>query len=386
MLAQVKKSMDRKRDSLECAPTSSGELHSELPSGQHLPYDLMEAYVDGRLRRDRIGSHLLRCKNCSEELENLLGFARACEISEELAVRSVQPARLEEVAVRSEPASWILPKRSWFTFRRSLLVGAQVVIGWSALASVGIFALMLVIRSSNTKAPTSATQTQETQVAASRSKSGITADISYLGPDLLPIVAKTIENGRIQQPQVLADLMSGQSWPPTRESVRGQDLEGASPLLSPAGTVVFNTAPTFRWSALREADRYIVRVYDAAFNLVESSPRVTNTAWKSSLALHPGKIYSWQITAMKGAEEITGPLTGSPPARFKILDMSQRRQLGELNKAHPGAHLILGIIDAHAGLLDDAEIEFLAVPKSDPNYELAQKFLQDLQQLRKLAG
>lgn len=385
MIAQLNRLMNPKRDSLEHASTSSGEIHSASPSGQHLSYELIEAHVDGKLRRDKIASHLLRCKNCSEELENLLGFARVCEMSEELADRSAEPGRLEEVGVGSaEPARLIVPKRTWFTLGRALLVGAT--------ASVVIFAVMLEIRSSNTKAPLSATQTQETNVGVKvlgnvvehRKKLDIVADIRYLGPDLLPIVAEVIENGRIQQPQVLADLMSGQSSEMVR--VPGHDSEGASPLLSPTGTVVFNTTPTFRWTALREADSYIVRVYDAAFNLVESSPRVTTTTWKSSLTLHPGKIYSWQITAMKGAEEITASLTSSPPARFKILDTSQRRQLGELNKAHPGAHLVLGIIDAHAGLLDDAELEFLAVPKSDPNYELAQKFLQDLQLLRKPAG
>src|SRR5215469_13812523 len=101
MIAQLNRLMNPKRDSLEHASTSSGEIHSASPSGQHLSYELIEAHVDGKLRRDKIASHLLRCKNCSEELENLLGFARVCEMSEELADRSAEPGRLEEVGVGS---------------------------------------------------------------------------------------------------------------------------------------------------------------------------------------------------------------------------------------------------------------------------------------------
>jgi len=392
--------MYRKRDSLEYPPTGSGELHSELTSGQHLPYDLMEAYVDGRLRRDRIGFHLLRCKNCSEELENLLGFARACEMSEEVAVRSVGPGRLEEVAVRSaEPARLIVPKRTWFT-RRSLLVGAQVVIGWSALASVVILAAILHFRALNT-APTIPAKTKEehareagdnyvqNQVLRNSQESiDLGFDFDSLSPDLKQIFINSFTPKGIQRPQVLDDLMSGQSGTLNRgteeySQLRGQVQEGASPLLSPVGTVVSNTTPTFRWTAVREADSYMVRVYDEALNLVESSPRVTITAWKSRLALQPGRIYSWQITAMSDAEEITPPLTSPILARFKVLDAPQRRQLEELNRTYPGAHLLLGVIAAHAGLLDDAEHQFRAVPKSDPQYRFAQKFLQDLQLLRK---
>jgi serine/threonine-protein kinase len=92
-------------------------------SSQHLSYELMEGYVDGRLteeQQDTIRLHLLRCKKCAEELENLQGFATKCEVFQELPFQSAQPASLirQPEAVTDEPRPSDAERDAWYRDRR----------------------------------------------------------------------------------------------------------------------------------------------------------------------------------------------------------------------------------------------------------------------------
>ena len=152
--------------------------------------------------------------------------------------------------------------------------------------------------------------------------------------------------------------------------------------MKPVGTFVLNVRPEFRWQALAGATEYRVGVFDADVKAIETSPALTATSWKSSLTLQRGKVYLWQVTAIKGTEQVVAPAPPAPEAKFAIVDLPTANELFDIESASLGDHFILGRAYARAGLLDEAEEEFQLVPTADSNYFEAQQFLSDLRALR----
>jgi len=70
----------------------------------------------------------------------------------------------------------------------------------------------------------------------------------------------------------------------------------------------------------------------------------------------------WQVTAKVNADDV-----GPSSAYVGVLD----------------AQTALGVRSAQAGLLDEAEREFRAAPKTDPNNAAAKKLFADLRAKRK---
>ena len=153
-------------------------------------------------------------------------------------------------------------------------------------------------------------------------------------------------------------------------------------LVKPVGTFVLDVRPEFRWQALARATEYQVGVFDSDLKAIETSPKLTGTSWKSALPLQRGKIYVWQVTAVKGSQQVVAPVPPAPEAKFAIIEPRILNELLAVESAGLGEHFKLGRAYARAGLLDDAEEEFRLVPAANPNYSQAQRFLTDLKALR----
>ena len=176
--------------------------------------------------------------------------------------------------------------------------------------------------------------------------------------------------------------LDGLTRPPS--SLMGSDRQGGEfSVTEPVGSVLLTAQPTFRWSPMEGASGYVVEVYDGNFNLVVTSPLLTSHAWAAPQTLPRGKVYAWQVKAVKDGQEVTSPRPPAPQAKFRILDQSKANELAKARRAYPSSHLALGLLYAEAGLLKEAEQELRLVRRANPDSELARRLLNQVQALRR---
>ena len=203
------------------------------------------------------------------------------------------------------------------------------------------------------------------------------------GADALPpayreMLKEALGGRRIER----SSQLKGLSRPAS--SLMGSETEGGSfSVLDPVGSVLLNDRPTFRWSALEGATAYVVEVYDDAFNLLASSPQLTAHSWAAPQTLPRGKVYSWQVKALKDGQEIKSPRPPAPQAKFRVLDRAKADEIARARRSYPSSHLTLGLLYADAGLLKEAEQELRLLQRANPDSELARNLLRQLQALRR---
>ena len=189
-------------------------------------------------------------------------------------------------------------------------------------------------------------------------------------------VKKALATQRIERSSQLQGLSR-----PSSALMSSDNPKEVFSLIEPVGSVLMTNRPTLRWSRLEGATGYTVEVYDDHFKLVASSPQLTNLSWTTS-ALPHGKLYSWQVTAMKDGQEITSPRPPAPQAKFRILDQTKANELARARRAYGSSHLTLGLLYTEAGLLKEAEAELRALRRANPDSEVARNLLRQVQTLR----
>ena len=201
---------------------------------------------------------------------------------------------------------------------------------------------------------------------------------AMLSPSSRRAITLAVAEQRLERPPVLAQLRGDGG------SLRGGPGDGQPfLLLSPVGKVVETVSPTFRWTPLAGASSYAVTVVGDQLNQVAESGPLTKTEWRLRTPLAQGGVYSWQVTALKDGQVITSPVMPAPQAKFMILDRAHSEELRRIRGAAPHYHLGLGVLYARAGLLDEAEREFLALMKSNPRSDVARRLLQSVRSMKK---
>ena len=89
------------------------------------------------------------------------------------------------------------------------------------------------------------------------------------------------------------------------------------------------------------------------------------------------------MKAIKEGQEITSPRPPAPQAKFRVLDQSKANELARAKRAYGSSHLTLALLYAEAGLLKEAEQELRQLRRTNPNSELANKLLRQVQSLRR---
>ena len=213
-------------------------------------------------------------------------------------------------------------------------------------------------------------------------------DGNLVGLERLPesdrrAIRSALASGRVSTPPALSGLTTGGG--PLLGGGGGEGDGGGAVFapLTPVGAVVRAARPSFKWRALEGATSYVVNVFDTSFNKVATSGTLTGAEWTPPAgALTRGRVYVWQVTALKGSEEFITPAPDEPEARFKVLEDGKARALDAAQRAAGDSHLALGVIYARAGLLDEAEREFRALLEENPASVTAQKLLRDLRARR----
>ncbi len=382
----------------------------------HLSYDdYLEPYVDNTLNvagRDSVESHIENCKVCDAELQALLYLKEPPkQSSPALASASVVLAgdrfAGKQPGKKPEPPAAIAPPR-FFVWRR-LAIAAAILL---ALA-VGLLLYLRAYQKTGemTKQPqveqpdeppppNNATQQPDRQPP----NAAVPAPDISKPPDekapLSPVVATLTDNGRttavdpaliyrdLQLPPELAAVRS------TERTVRGPTRDGEkpppeplpSPLLSPVGIFVRQRDVTFRWQPVTGATGYKVIILDTEkkYREVARSPLQQATQWKHDGKLQRGVVYLWELQVYRNDATEKFPTTEQPKPLFKLIDEKALEAVQRVERTAPTSHLRRGLAYAKAGLLDDAEREFMALAKENPDSPMVKKLLEKVRLARKL--
>ena len=375
-----------------------GETFAEngRATARHLTSEQTAQYVDKNLSGEELQvvmDHLSNCEQCTVAVTDLRAFRN--EIAPSLD-REYSPARVPAVV----QSSW--RERFMSLFRVSpapafggaaLAVFLLVFIGWLAWRTqreekhevVAVPAPSLQpapspvpsLQVETVPAPVVVAQLNDGTGVVSLDKEGKLSGADNLPPEYQSLVKNALTGQRIEK----SPQLQGLTRPPS--SLMGShDKTQAFSVIEPAGQVLLNDRPTFRWSKMEGATSYVVEVYDDQFKQVATSPQLTTPSWSTTQPLARGRVYSWQVKATKDGEDVVSPRPPAPQAKFRILDQAKANELSRAKRAYATSHLTLGLLYAKAGLLKEAEQEFRTLLRSNPNSDVARNLLRQVRSFR----
>ena len=340
----------------------------------HLAYEEINSYADLQLIGEevaRVEAHIRDCESCATHL------------------REIRILQRELKAAPSEPGRWRLAAELWKAAR-----------SWQGLALAGAAACALLVvlfirqpaqqelNPRATREPVKRTESARQDVgeaAAIRDGSrvitvaaaGTVSGLEAL-PDRLRIdVRNALMAKRIEPPAVIAGLTGA----------RGV-LLGTSPdaphlkLAGPLGTVVEAHQPLLRWQPITGA-AYAVSVYNDRYDEVATSGWIRGADWRVKPALPRGARYSWQLKVRLHGDEFTVPAPPAPEARFQVLSQAGEADLAAAREAAGDSHLVLGVLYAQQGLLDEAAQELRQLRAQNPGSPAVAELLASVEALRK---
>jgi hypothetical protein len=364
----------------------------------HATYEQIVALVDGEIddtSRDTLEHHLESCAFCTEDVNDLrLVRSEVLASSVKEAMPNTRPTFRQKITAFTDAIRLSLRPAlaaalallfisisialffAWKAMRRESpqRAGGVEPPGVPAPASPGSSPETLT-QPSTTEPPEIVLALNDSSGRVALNKTGNLEGLGLVSPSAQQAVKQALTTERVEVPQ-MSELIGKKS------TLLGTQQGETFSLSSPVGTVTRNVRPTLRWRQLSGATSYKVSVLDADFNAVATSPSLTTISWTPSRALERGRVYSWQVTALKDGEEIISPSAPAPEARFKVLEKSKADELNELER-NSNSHLTRGVLYARAGLLDDAERELRALLAANPDSQVARKLLQSVAANRK---
>jgi len=361
----------------------------------HLTAEQTADFVDKNLSGEALqtaNDHLSACEQCAFAVADLRAFRN-----------EIAPALDREYGPTTTTAP--AAKRGWREKFTSLFKVAPVpAFGGAALAMLLLAAIAWIIwRTPNQ-------DKHEIAVAPTPVSQPTSSVEPSLPPQPAPVVLAQLNDGAGVVSLDQAGKLSGADNLPTayqdrvKRALTSQSIERSSQLqgltrrsstlmgsdnqarefavVEPVGRVVLSNQPSFRWSTMEGATGYVVEVYDDQFKLVASSEQLTAASWTTPQALARGKVYSWQVKAIKDGQEITSPRPPAPQAKFRVLDQARANEIAKAKRDFASSHLTLGLLYADAGLLREAEQEFRLLRRANPNSEIARNLLRQVQDLR----
>ncbi len=371
----------------------------------HLTAEQTAAYVDGSLSGEglqMVSDHLSSCEHCALSVADLRAFSE-----------QVAPSLGHEYRPAAVPASseglWRRTLASFTSLFRVSPVpafGAALVLlavaGWLVWRTQRVRepSREMVVVPSPTLQPepvvVAPTPTQPEPVPSQPETAPAVAELNdgggrvtldregrLSGADELPPAYRELLKGALANRRVeRSSQLRGLARPGS--SLMGSEARaGEFSVLDPVGSVLMTDRPTFRWSQMDGATGYVVEIYDDGFNLVASSLQLNTPSWSASQTLPRGKVYSWQVKAVKDGQEVTAPRPPAPQARFRVLDRAKASELMRARRAYPSSHLTLALLYAEAGLLKESEQELRLLQRANPDSELARSLLRQVQALRR---
>jgi hypothetical protein len=203
------------------------------------------------------------------------------------------------------------------------------------------------------------------QTLVSLNRDGRLMGLPDRSPDATRLVTALLQTGTLERPAAIAGLANGQ-----RAVIAGNTPTNDLRPIGPVGTVVREARPTFRWRPRLNVTSYRVTVRDDRGAVIVSSGPIGATSWQSSVALEPGRIYTWNV------------VPGSHDARFRVIDMEAARLLDERLARAGKSNLLKGLAFTQAGLLDQAEAAFTALAADNQGSDRMRSLLDQIRAMR----
>lgn len=363
----------------------------------HLSFEQLSSFVDDRvddLDREIVESHIDMCRSCESELDDLRQLRSVMQTSQP----PVERVPAKQKGFRTMLASF----RPFPAFGFLLLM----------FAGVALIAFVISIPLSRENARMRARLAQLEKEKADLDEK--LATVESLQNEVADLRRENngLRNEGVQQARVSLDdgggrvivdakgNLSGLATTPQNEqairnallservtlpvslrSLRGSNgtLMGSEQqefkLIAPIGSVIEADRPTLRWSALPGATSYTVMIYDESLAKAATSPAITSTEWTSPTSLARGKTYVWQVRALKDGEEVVAPAASRSRAKFRVLEQSKLDEIRRAKSTNGNSHLMMGVVYAEAGLVEEAEREFVELVKANPQSATARKLL-----------
>jgi DNA-dependent RNA polymerase auxiliary subunit epsilon len=375
----------------------------------HLTYEQLALFVDGEaneIEREIVGVHRKICRDCAAQIDELRELRNLSEIE-----KSESAAPSGKVSTSGWwNQLWAYPSLKFAVPAFAMiLVGVMIWAVWRSPERLPRSEIAQVVEP--TPAANQAIAPPETNTANNSVNENVSAEnVNQANPNLAQsknLIAlndgnsrlELDENGKItglNAPQYEAKIKSALTAQAVEISPDVKKLKSAGGVLmgdgdkgvpfalsNPIGKIIQTNRPQFRWRPLPDAESYTVSVYDENFNKIAASEPLQKNEWRINAPLKRGQIYQWQVTAiLKNGEETKSPVRPAPDAKFKVLDAAKANEIEQAKKRFGNSRLLLGILYANAGLLDEAAGEFQMLLKKNPKSEAARKLLRQVQSKR----
>jgi hypothetical protein len=363
------------------------ELFSSLAGRTHLTLEQIAGLVDAKLAGEELQTvkdHLTCCQQCELAVDDLRAFKDqvVLEGEDRLAPMIAVAEKGWHRLIATLSSGWPKPLVYGTALAALLFIGASWLV-WQAV----------VLKETNNtvtttspvvSAPTSQKTIQEVAPAAVIArlndgdghvildKEGMLSGVDHLPPDYRQMVKSALAGQELERSPLLAGLIEPGSIPRGGSDESGDKFS----VIEPVGMVTLSNSPTFRWSQLDGATAYVVEIYDEEFDLVATSPQITDRRWRAPQSLKRGRTYAWQVKAIKDGQELFSPQPSAPQAKFRVLDATRAKELARARRAYASSHLTMGLLYLQAGLLDEAEQEFRELQRANPDSAVADQLLK----------
>jgi anti-sigma factor RsiW len=372
----------------ETGPRTSSEERA------HLSLEQMAGYVDKAVAADELQvviDHLAWCAKCEAAVDDLRAF------KDQVAPELERENRLSPVGVAAE-GRWrrmvaamtsFRPKSSAPAFGAALAIILLAPAGWfvwralqGSRARPEVVVTVPTPSVSPSVLPASTPEDASAVIAwlndgggqVTLDREGKLSGADHLPPAYRQMIERALTDQEIERSPLLEGLTQRKGLPRGDGGAR----RGEFSVIGPVGVVTLSDHPTFRWSRLDGATSYVVEVYDERFDLAAASPQVIDNSWTPPQSLKRGGIYYWQVKAVKDDREFKSPSRGAPQAKFRILDEARADELEKARRSYGSSRLTLGLLYAQSGMLNEAELEFQALLKANPDSELARRLLKQV--------
>jgi hypothetical protein len=355
------------------------------PDDGHLSYEQLAGYVDrtlGGVENEIVEVHSGGCELCSLQLDDLRQIKAG--IRSQTPLQTSRPGFWEQIT-NAISIKWAAP-----VLAALLLAFAGLM--WYGTSNKPVEEVR-VIDQQNRNADQEIRLPEATPDLPANAETSTNEPLHHVTASLVDAGGKIEldENGNVtginagRFAQTIKSALAGQDIPISTDArnlrssagvLMGGSNDGVPFKVSgPVGKIVVSDRPQFTWGSVDGADSYTVSIYDDNYSKVATSPPLKQPAWTPGTPLRRGAFYKWQVTALKNGEEIKSPVRPAPDARFKVLDVSAASDIETAKRQAGTSHLLLGIVYAKAGLIAEAEREFQALLKQNPNSELAKRLL-----------
>ncbi len=343
---------------LEAGLTSSkANVESLLQSPPaHIDYEQLQRMVDNEPVPPAVLQHVAGCASCSRELAELRAFAGKI---------AAMPRSASKITSISAGRRLQIP-HSWFALAAVLVLAVAAGLSWRSL--------------------THGTAPAIASLSDGGGQISLDSAGKLHGADGLPeadrhALQSAMLTGRIDA--VIPPKFTGQKT----ETMLGAPTPATGfKVLSPIDRVLIDDKVLFKWEPVAGASAYRVTVFDPAYQKVAESPAISQTDWQMTTPLPRGVTYTWTVTAEKANGTVRAPIPPQPEAVFKVASQDEAATIGQLEQAHPSDHLLLAVLYARAGAVDDARNQLDLLARDNPNSALVPRLKDSLAQASQAAS